>query len=212
MFSINKEVYDKCIDYIKTDKEIYTFEAFLRANNRFGEVKTQGSNIVLECIFHHDESPSLSIESEKKIFKCFSCERHGNFLWFVTLFKKECLGIDTNVYGVVNEFLQNDPIMQLHVGSTSIYKIAKEPFKEFKFTRNKFKPQNTKIVLDNYLELASKMVSDNHSSFADIKTMILLMQDGMLPQDIYSILWDVKSSENNVSSNELYDINKILGG
>ena len=37
------------------------------------------------CCFHDEDTPSLKINTEKNIFNCFGCGKHGNILDFVTL-------------------------------------------------------------------------------------------------------------------------------
>jgi len=40
------------------------------------------------CPFHDDKNPSLSVTTDKKCYKCFSCGESGNVIKFVSKFKK----------------------------------------------------------------------------------------------------------------------------
>lgn len=44
----------------------------------------RGKNYVCVCPFHDDHSPSMSVSSEKQIYKCFSCGATGNVFTFVS--------------------------------------------------------------------------------------------------------------------------------
>lgn len=43
----------------------------------------QGDQVKIRCPFHDDERPSCSVNLEKKLFHCFSCQLSGNVLDFV---------------------------------------------------------------------------------------------------------------------------------
>ncbi|MGM9834236.1 MAG: DNA primase [Bacilli bacterium] len=43
----------------------------------------KGKNYLCVCPFHDDHSPSMSVSSEKQIYKCFSCGATGNVFTFV---------------------------------------------------------------------------------------------------------------------------------
>lgn len=44
----------------------------------------KGKNYVGVCPFHEDHSPSMSVSSEKQIYKCFACGATGNVFTFVS--------------------------------------------------------------------------------------------------------------------------------
>jgi DNA primase len=48
----------------------------------------KGKNFVALCPFHNDKNPSLTISSEKQIFKCFVCGQGGTVFHFVQHFEK----------------------------------------------------------------------------------------------------------------------------
>jgi len=45
----------------------------------------KGADFKIPCPFHDDKKPSCSVNTDKKIFNCFSCGTKGNILDFVTL-------------------------------------------------------------------------------------------------------------------------------
>ena len=44
----------------------------------------RGKNYFCVCPFHDDHAPSMSLSSEKQIYKCFSCGATGNVFTFVS--------------------------------------------------------------------------------------------------------------------------------
>ena len=55
---------------------------------QFIPITKKGRNYVAVCPFHDDHNPSLSINEEKKIYKCFVCGKGGNVFNFVRDFTK----------------------------------------------------------------------------------------------------------------------------
>ncbi|EFF41556.1 CHC2 zinc finger domain-containing protein [Mycoplasmopsis alligatoris] len=53
----------------------------------FLNLSKKGKDFVGLCPFHGDNTPSMSISSEKQIFKCFSCNVGGNSLNFLMKYK-----------------------------------------------------------------------------------------------------------------------------
>ena len=49
----------------------------------FVALKKTGQNFQGLCPFHDDKTPSLSVSSEKKIFRCFGCGASGNTITFL---------------------------------------------------------------------------------------------------------------------------------
>ncbi len=69
----------------KVVKEAARVEAILE---RYGlPFETKGKELVVRCPFHDDERPSLRVNVEKNVFKCFACDVGGDVIAFVA--KKE---------------------------------------------------------------------------------------------------------------------------
>ncbi|MDE5651638.1 MAG: DNA primase, partial [Ureaplasma sp.] len=47
----------------------------------------KGNNYLAICPFHGDTKPSLTINPQKNIFKCFACSTGGDAIKFVMLYK-----------------------------------------------------------------------------------------------------------------------------
>lgn len=51
------------------------------------QLQKKGNNFLGVCPFHSDSNPSLTVNEQKKIFKCFSCNVSGNVFSFVSKFE-----------------------------------------------------------------------------------------------------------------------------
>lgn len=64
----------------------------------------RGKNYFCVCPFHDDHAPSMSLSSEKQIYKCFSCGATGNVFTFVSEFENvsfiEAVSIVANKCGM----------------------------------------------------------------------------------------------------------------
>lgn len=74
----------------------------------------KGKNYFGVCPFHDDTNPSMSVSSEKQIYKCFSCGASGNVYNFVMDYEhvdfKEALSILANRCGISlnNNYIKNE--------------------------------------------------------------------------------------------------------
>lgn len=72
----------------------------------------KGKNFFGVCPFHDDNNPSMSVSSEKQIFKCFSCGASGNIFTFVSDYENvpfgEAVSIVASKVGIVisNNFVK----------------------------------------------------------------------------------------------------------
>ena len=88
----------------------------------------KGKNYVGVCPFHEDHSPSMSVSSEKQIYKCFACGATGNVFTFVSeyenvsfieavsLVASKCgmeLSLDTYKSNASNVFKEEYEVMEL---------------------------------------------------------------------------------------------------
>lgn len=64
----------------------------------------KGRNFFSVCPFHDDHNPSMSVSSEKQIYKCFTCGASGNVFTFVQDYENvsfiEAVGIVANKSGI----------------------------------------------------------------------------------------------------------------
>ena len=50
------------------------------------QLTKKGSSYFGLCPFHNDNHPSMSVNNEKKMFNCFSCNTKGNVIYFMSRF------------------------------------------------------------------------------------------------------------------------------
>lgn len=74
------------------------------------ELEKSGSNHKAICPFHEDNNPSLYVNSEKEIFKCFVCDIGGTAFDFVQKFEK--LSFDETVQKLSKQF--NIPLKNVY--------------------------------------------------------------------------------------------------
>ena len=73
-----------------SEEEINTVRAkadIVDVITNYVSVHKKGRNYVCVCPFHDDHAPSLQINTEKQIFKCFACGAGGNVFGFVSKFE-----------------------------------------------------------------------------------------------------------------------------
>jgi DNA primase len=76
--------------YIDNEKinEIRNNASIVDVISHYINVIKKGRNYMAICPFHEDHSPSLSIHSDKQIYKCFVCGNGGNVFTFVQNYEK----------------------------------------------------------------------------------------------------------------------------
>lgn len=55
--------------------------------SQYVKLEKKGNNYIGLCPFHDDKNPSMSVSSQKKVFKCFSCGVGGDVITFVSRIK-----------------------------------------------------------------------------------------------------------------------------
>lgn len=138
----------------------------------------KGKNYFGVCPFHDDTNPSMSVSSDKQIYKCFSCGASGNVITFVMDYEKvdfkEALsilakraGIDFIKSNVREKEAQFDKYYKMYDLALKLYQnninskygtdaikylenryITKEIIKEFKIGLSLDKNELTKILLN----------------------------------------------------------------
>jgi len=92
----------------------------------------RGKNFFGVCPFHDDHSPSMSVNSEKQIFTCFSCGATGNVFTFVMDYEHisfieavkilgEKLGINVDVKGKIEKSSKNNLEYEIYDLASSFY-------------------------------------------------------------------------------------------
>jgi len=77
-------------------------------------LKKDGVNMVANCPFHDEKSPSFKVSKTKNIFKCFGCGKTGDAIEFVMEFKKilypEAIKWLADFYKIPIELENNEPV------------------------------------------------------------------------------------------------------
>lgn len=202
--TINQEVKEKVERYILMSDQ-YTFANFIRKNGLTGGMLERGTDLVIQCPFHIDESPSCSLNDKIGRYHCFSCGSHGNYINFLVEYDLKVNGTSTNYYQKLQELLHNDPIMQAAVGASSIFIDTKEISLATK--RRKYTLRRGEPFPDNYTELAAMLKSEGRSE-EELVMFILLMQSEMSPVEIYRSINDTELTRKR---KKLYNLEEVLG-
>jgi hypothetical protein len=197
---VNKEAVDLCCEYIRNSSD-YTFQKYLESQDLWRDVDTSGRHPKLSCPFHSDSTPSLYIDEERKLFKCFSCEKGGGYLKFLVYMSQLVLHSNKGFYQIVNQILSEDYIMRLRVGLTTIYELDKSVTDFANHKRRKF-VYNPNLGILTLPELYHRMVKENLVSVPMTRLAILYDQEGFSPQQIYTLL---KGEETSVNSESMFE-------
>lgn len=177
---------------------VLTFEDYLKEKGLLEKSVLISQGIAIPCPFHLDRDPSLKIDYQRGVYKCFSsCGSGGNILTFMTNYEKIVLGSSITYSKLVDRILRNDLSLQSRFGYSSVFEDGAD-FGSFK--RNglrKFKldtkESKTFLELSNYIK--------KHGTHQDKIDAIQMMQDGMSADAIFGILYGNSSSEPLSGSN-----------
>ena len=202
--NINQDVKEKVEHYILMSDQ-YSFTDLVRQHGWTEGMLERGTDLVIQCPFHIDESPSCSLNDKIGRYHCFSCGAHGNYINFLVDYDLKVNGRNTNYYQKLQELLRNDPIMQAAVGATSNLINTKDL--SLATTRHRYNLRRGEGFPDTYTELAA-MLKEEKRSEEELIMFILLMQSDMSPAEIYRSLNDNTSIR---KQNKSYDLEEVLG-
>lgn len=165
----------------------------------------RGKNYFGICPFHDDNNPSMSVSSEKQMYKCFSCGAAGNVFTFVKEYEnipfveavamlgEKCgIHINTNkidrrqnnqyqalyqIYDLANKLYQNN------IYSKEAKK-AKEYLEKRKIDAEVIRTFGIGLALQNQNLLARILTSKNFTQ-KDLKACGLLVEKNLTYNDIY---------------------------
>lgn len=193
---INYESAQAVKEYLRSDRSgsLYTFTSFFIKNGYIkseSELEHRGGNVFTHCPFHYDKTPSFAFSEKRGICNCFSCGFGGTYIDLVLKYENEINGRELSYYGLLDDFIRKDSVMQAALGFSTVYttyNIFKDGF-EFK----PFKPKRLKesYVPSHYLELANRIKRDGRSK-EDIFEFILSMQSGIPAERIYYQLYGIE--------------------
>lgn len=190
---INYESAQAVKEYLRSDRSgsLYTFTSFFIKNGYIkseSELEHRGGNVFTHCPFHYDKTPSFAFSEKRGICNCFSCGFGGTYIDLVLKYENEVNGRELSYYGLLDDFIKKDSVMQAALGFSTVYttyNIFKDGF-EFK----PFKPKRLKesYVPSHYLELANRIKRDGRPK-EDVFEFILSMQSGIPAERIYYQLY-----------------------
>lgn len=193
---INYESAQAVKEYLRSDRSgsLYTFTSFFIKNGYIkseSELEHRGGNVFTHCPFHYDKTPSFAFSEKRGICNCFSCGFGGTYIDLVLKYENEVNGRELSYYGLLDDFIRKDSVMQAALGFSTVYttyNIFKDGF-EFK----PFKPKRLKesYVPSHYLELANRIKRDGRPK-EDIFEFILSMQSGIPAERIYYQLYGIE--------------------
>lgn len=199
---INYESAQAVKEYLRSDRSgsLYTFTSFFIKNGYIkseSELEHRGGNVFTHCPFHYDKTPSFAFSEKRGICNCFSCGFGGTYIDLVLKYENEVNGRELSYYGLLDDFVRKDSVMQAALGFSTVYttyNIFKDGF-EFK----PFKPKRLKesYVPSHYLELANRIKRDGRPK-EDIFEFILSMQSGIPAERIYYQLYGLE--DNGIAS------------
>lgn len=199
---INYESAQAVKEYLRSDRSgsLYTFTSFFIKNGYIkseSELEHRGGNVFTHCPFHYDKTPSFAFSEKRGICNCFSCGFGGTYIDLVLKYENEINGRELSYYGLLDDFIKKDSVMQAALGFSTVYttyNIFKDGF-EFK----PFKPKRLKesYVPSHYLELANKIKRDGRPK-EDVFEFILSMQSGIPAERIYYQLYGIE--DNGIAS------------
>lgn len=205
---VNIELYNKCKTYIMEDKHTYTFEKFLEHRNLLDGAKYQLDSIMIKCPFHEDESPSMGVDTKRKIYNCFSvCGNKGTYINFVATYMRIIEGHNIGMYRLVDNMLREDKIMQAIIGAGTIY--MKEDSIDVSNFKLKRPTINTSGARPNSFIEYAKIIKSKKPSEKEIIDFVSKIQLGMAVSEIYNSYSyntrtvEVEDDELIVSSEEL---------
>lgn len=156
--------------------------------SRHINVTKKGKNYVAICPFHNDTNPSLSINKDKQIFKCFVCNEAGNVFSFIHKYKNiPYMNAVKEVADMVGiEFKLNDskPTKVVNKKIQVLYDIIKDATLFYK--NNLFTSQSALLYCQNR-NLTNDIINNFNIGFSSDQYRVIkfLQAKGYLKEDIY---------------------------
>lgn len=199
---LNEESVKLVVDYVQSN---YKIEEVLKDYNLIGADETgSSSSLVISCLKKAERTPSLKINLDLNIFKCFSCGASGNIISFKTYCERELKRRNVTYYSIMEEMLKKDKEMQLRLGINTIFMnvtptmqdiIRLNAMKSTSFKNANFKPKN-------FLEL-SRILKQRTNNIDVLITAISLMESGVPPDKILDLVLNEDKKESSLSQKDI---------
>ena len=73
----------------ETIDKIFEIAAIEEVVGDFVNLKKRGANLLGNCPFHNEKTPSFTVSPTKGIYKCFGCGSNGDILTFLQKYTKK---------------------------------------------------------------------------------------------------------------------------
>ena len=183
---INKEKFEKASAYFNNKLD------FMEILNNFnlleGSITTSdGVNII--CPFHDDKDPSLKVNLNRNVYKCFGCGANGggDAIKFIARYQTDVLGNKIAYSRVLDNLLKSDMEAVSELGFNSVF--DSEPslddiLNNPRPRKIRFQKESVKSFMD-----LSKYLINNCSNEEKIKA-VKLMQDGFDAETIFNLMFN----------------------
>ncbi len=136
----------------------------------FVQVKKSGRNYVCVCPFHDDHHPSLQINVQKGIFKCFACGTGGDLITFHSLFNKkkwaESIQELAEKYGIKVEYSSAPETKAENEIKNQLLELNSAALEYFKYNLTKKDDPTALHYLQNKRKLTSETISKYELGYA----------------------------------------------
>lgn len=185
----------------------YSFAHFCKENGLYHDSDVRRiAEMVISCPFHEDESPSLSINEDKRIWHCFSCDCGGSYLDFLIEYDRKVLGSDVSFYQKVNEILSDDILLQSKLGFSTIVK-RQSLFTEFKPVRKNCFKVTRESTPGTWLELGTLLVK-RKCTREQVRLAVLLMQSGLDVKFVYKQIFGDSAAASVIPEFSIEELNR----
>lgn len=171
-------------------KEIVEKADIVSIINQYVPLQKKGSDWVGLCPFHEDSNPSMHVNPQKRIFKCFSCNTGGDVITFVS--KIEKISIEEakrkvgKTVGITFQMTRKEIERQKN---DKYYKIANEAAKFYNFYLNNAEEAQEALDYINGRGLSNEIL--NHfnigASGENDELFKLLQKEEFLPMDMIEV-------------------------
>lgn len=202
---INKDKLDRASNYL--NDKINFREVLSEFNLLDGSMETtDGVNII--CPFHDDKDPSLKVDLNRNLYKCFGCvdKGGGNAIHFIARYQTEVLGKKTAYSRVLDGMLKADKEALADLGFNTVFETAPglDDILNGALKVNKIKVE--KETVKTFMDLSKYLISN--CTTVEKLNAIKLMQDGFDAESIFNLMFD--KSKFSRSFNDVRDDIKML--
>ncbi len=204
---INKDKIDKASSYFNDKLD---FMELLKSYDLLDNSITTVNGVNIVCPFHKDSDPSLKVDLNRNLFKCFGCGEGGggNAIHFISKYQTEVLGKNITYSRVLDNLLKSDAEAIAYLGFNSIFDSAPNLDDLLKDNNSFKKVKLQRSSVKSFMDL-SKYLVNNCSTEEKLKAA-KLMQDGFDAESIFNLMFN-KSNFSKSFESLRNDIQNLLG-